>query len=188
MTTSNELTHLYKTIDEKELFIGNLQTQHEKDRFELQRQYELKEIECRNLRKEYKELSQRLEHLQNQNQTTIPDNHRLLNPDEFQIYEQTKQKIHQLEKINKNLLDEKQAFLEELKLYQETKKQLQLLQLQINHLKNQGRIIFILFCSLFTSFLLVEQIKIQQFAEKETSYQQQIQDYQSQINEKERNV
>jgi hypothetical protein len=147
---SSQIANLLETVKEKDLIIGNLQDQHEKNRLELQRQNEIKENENELLRKEQIELTQRVEDLKfqlesNKNELIIPDDHRLLSLDEIRIYEEIKEKVVEFESINKKLTQEKQIFQEELKQYNELntftdelKKQIELLKLQVTDLQNKG--------------------------------------------------
>lgn len=112
----------------------------------------MKENENKNLLKEQIKLTQRLEDLQfqfqfqsNQSEIIIPDNHRLLTPNEIKTYEQIKENILQLESINKQLREEKQIYQEELKRYDQSnkfidqlKEQNELLKSQVMELQHKG--------------------------------------------------
>jgi chromosome segregation ATPase len=139
---SSEIKQLHEVIKEKDLSLEKLQ-----------REYAIKENENENLIKERLELTQHVEELQFQlqeNQSTIPDDHRLLSLEEMSVYEKTEEKIVKLELINKKLLQEKQMFEEQLKRYNEVddkrtdtltdelNKQIALLRLQITDLENKG--------------------------------------------------
>ncbi len=124
LSLTSQIANLNETIKEKDLFIRNLQ-----------RQFEIKEKELELVR---------VENSQNQFSQSN-NNHHLLSPDEIRINEETKEKIIELESINKKLIQEKQMFEEELKRYNnsntfidELNKQIELLKLQIIDLQKSG--------------------------------------------------
>jgi hypothetical protein len=150
--SSNQTAHLVQTIKEKDIFIEKLQSQREQDRLEFLRaaqqvdemesrmlafkqQYDSKEAENEQLKKEQYQTNQRLEDLEFQleeykltdankeHPTTpsIPDGHRLLSPKDIEIYEQVKAKVLDLESINQKLILEKQTLQDEHR--QESKRQ-----------------------------------------------------------------
>ncbi|CAF4825203.1 unnamed protein product, partial [Rotaria sp. Silwood1] len=207
--SSTQITDLHEKIKEKNLSIEKLSKENERDRLELsnskeqmnqmkkqlttlQQQYEIKEKQNEQLIKEQVELRQRLEDLQFQLEEyqysetdtdllkiPIDDHNQLLSRHEIANYEQTKEKLVQLESINKNLIHEKQILQEELKQSNEIKekekqtnnfineleKQIELLKFQISDLQNK------------------DQNKTIQLNEKDTFYKQQIIEYQSKIDQ-----
>ncbi|CAF3703629.1 unnamed protein product [Rotaria sp. Silwood1] len=207
--SSTQITDLHEKIKEKNLSIEKLSKENERDRLELsnskeqmnqmkkqlitlQQQYEIKEKQNEQLIKEQVELRQRLEDLQFQLEEyqysetdtdllkiPIDDHNQLLSRNEIANYEQTKEKLVQLESINKNLIHEKQILQEELKQSNEIKekekqtnnfineleKQIELLKFQISDLQNK------------------DQNKTIQLNEKDTFYKQQIIEYQSKIDQ-----
>ena len=150
--SSNQTAHLVQTIKEKDIYIEKLQSQREQDRLEFLRaaqqvdemesrmlafkqQYDSKESENEQLKKEQYQTNQRLEDLEFQleeykladankeHSTTpsVPDGHRLLSPKDIEIYEQVKAKVLDLESINQKLILEKQTLQDEHR--QESKRQ-----------------------------------------------------------------
>ena len=151
--SSNQISNLVQTIREKDIYIEKLQSQREQDRLEFSRaaqqvdemesrmlafkqQYDLKESEAEQLKKEQYQSQQRIEDLEfqleeykltdaNKEQatpsTTIPEGHRLLSPKDIEIYEEIKEKVLELESTNQKLSLEKQTLQDEHR--QELKRQ-----------------------------------------------------------------
>jgi dynactin complex subunit len=150
--SSTQIANLVQTIREKDLFIEKLQSQREQDRLEFSRaaqqvdemesrllsckqQYDIKESENEQLKKEQYQTQQRIEDLEFQLEeykltdankdhsipSTIPEGHRLLSPKDIEIYEKIKEKVLELETINQKLILEKQTLQDEHR--QELKRQ-----------------------------------------------------------------
>jgi CAP-Gly domain-containing linker protein 2 len=180
---SSQVANLSETIKEKDLFIKSLQ-----------RQYEIKENENEHLIKQQLELTQHIKDLQFL-ESNKDDDHWLLSPDQIRIDEKTKEKILELESINKTLTQENETFQEELKrlnelienqsntFTDELEKQIELLKLEVTDLQSKGIDYIINSILFFGIFSFLEQIKTTQLVENETFYQQQIKKYQSQIDQ-----
>ncbi|CAF4388047.1 unnamed protein product, partial [Adineta steineri] len=125
---STQISDLLKKIKEKDDIIEKLQQKNNKYHSELsnttekmndleinilalQQQHDIKENENENLTIQGLELAQRLEDLQfqleeyqhpesNQDHFKIPNDHRLLSPNEIFTYEKTKEKLTELQSIN----------------------------------------------------------------------------------------
>jgi dynactin complex subunit len=150
--SSTQISNLVQTIREKDLFIEKLQSQREQDRLEFSRaaqqvdemesrmlafkqQYDTKESENEQLKKEQYQSQQRIEDLEFQleeykltdankehsTSSTIPEGHRLLSPKDIEIYQEIKEKVLELETINQKLILEKQTLQDEHR--QELKRQ-----------------------------------------------------------------
>jgi hypothetical protein len=150
--SSNQISNLIQTIREKDIFIEKLQSQREQDRLEFSRaaqqvdemesrmlafkqQYDIKESENEQLKKDQYQTTQRIEDLEFQLEeykltdaskehlTTpiIPDGHRLLSPKDIEIYEGIKEKVLELETMSQKLTLEKQTLQDEHR--QELKRQ-----------------------------------------------------------------
>lgn len=153
--SSNQIPNLVQTIREKDIYIEKLQSQREQDRLEFSRaaqqvdemesrmlsfkqQYDVKEAENEQLKKEQYQINQRIEDLEFQLEeykltdankehptattaTVIPDGHRLLSPKDIEIYEEIKEKVLELESTNQKLTLEKQTIQDEHR--QELKRQ-----------------------------------------------------------------
>ncbi|CAF2768042.1 unnamed protein product [Rotaria sp. Silwood2] len=207
--SSTQTTDLLEKIKEKDLFIEKLNKENDRDHLELsnsiekmnqmkkhmttlQQQYETKEKQNEQLIKEQVELKQRLENLQFQiEEYQYPeidtdllkisdgDHNQLLFQDEITNYEQTKEKLIQLESINKNLIHEKQILQEDLKQYNDMKKNEKEINKFINDLEKQIESLKIQVSDLQNK----EQNKTTQLNEKDTYYKQQIIEYQSKIDQ-----
>ena len=147
--SSTQISNLVQTIKDKDMFIEKLQQQREQDRLEFSRaaqqvdemenrmlafkqQYNIKESENEQLKKEQYQTQQRLEDLEfqleeykltdaNKEHSTVPDGYRLFSPKEIEINEQIKDKHHELELNNQKLILEKQTLQDEHR--QELKRQ-----------------------------------------------------------------
>jgi predicted nucleic acid-binding Zn-ribbon protein len=150
--SSNQIPHLIQTIREKDIFIEKLQSQREQDRLEFSRaaqqvdemesrmlafkqQYDIKESENEQLKKEQYQTKQRIEDLEFQLEEykltdankehpitpIVPDGYRLLSPKDIEIYEKIKEKVLELESINQKLTLDKQTLHDEHR--QELKRQ-----------------------------------------------------------------
>ena len=150
--SSTQVSNLIQTIRDKDVYIEKLQQQREQDRLEFSRaaqqvdemesrmlafkqQFDVKDSENVQLKKEQYETKQRLEDLEfqleeykltetNKEQSTasvIPDGHRLLAPKDIEIYEQIKEKVLELESTNQKFILEKQTLHDEHR--QELKRQ-----------------------------------------------------------------
>jgi CAP-Gly domain-containing linker protein 1 len=150
--SSHQIANLVQTIKDKDIFIEKLQSQREQDRLEFSRaaqqvdemesrmlafkqQYDIKESENEELKKDQYQTKQRLEDLEFQLEeykltdanrehpttSAIPDGHRLLTPKDIEIYEQVKAKVLDLESNNQKLILEKQTLVDEHR--QEIKRQ-----------------------------------------------------------------
>ena len=150
--TSTQMANLIQTIRDRELFIEKLQSQREQDRLEFSRaaqqvdemesrmlsfkqQYDVKEAENEQLKKEQYQTQQRIEDLEFQLEeykltdankdhsapSAIPEGHRLLSPKDIEIYEAIKEKVLELETVNQKLSLEKQTLQDEHR--QELKRQ-----------------------------------------------------------------
>lgn len=142
--SSAQVSNLIQTIRDKDMYIEKLQQQREQDRLEFSRaaqqvdemesrmlafkqQFDVKESENEQLKKDQYETKQRLEDLEfqleeykltetNKEQSAtsvIPDGHRLLAPKDIEIYEQIKEKVLELESTNQKLILEKQTLHDE---------------------------------------------------------------------------
>jgi dynactin complex subunit len=150
--SSTQMSNLIQTIRDRDLFIEKLQSQREQDRLEFSRaaqqvdemesrmlsfkqQYDVKEAENEQLKKEQYQTQQRIEDLEfqleeykltdaNKDHSTpsaIPEGHRLLSPKDLEIYEAIKEKVLELETVNQKLTLEKQTLQDEHR--QELKRQ-----------------------------------------------------------------
>ena len=151
--SSTQISNLMQTIKEKEIFIEKLQQQREQDRLEFSRaaqqvdemesrmlsfkqQYDAKDSENEQMKKEQYQTKQRLEDLEFQLEeykltdanrellapsTSIPEGSRLLSAKEIEIYEQIKEKVLELESTNQKITLEKQMLHDEHR--QELKRQ-----------------------------------------------------------------
>ena len=142
--SSNQVANLIQTIREKDIFIEKLQSQREQDRLEFSRaaqqvdemesrmltfkqQYDIKEGENEQLKKDQYQTKQRIEDLEFQLEEyklndankehsttpTIPEGFRLLSPKDIEIYDQIKEKLLELESNNQKLILEKQTLQDE---------------------------------------------------------------------------
>jgi dynactin complex subunit len=165
--TSNQITNLVQTIREKDIFIEKLQLQREQDRLEFSRaaqqvdemesrmlefkqQYNIKESENEQLKKDQYQTKQRIEDLEFQleeykltdankeHPTTpiVPDGYRLLSPKDIEIYQEIKEKVLELESINQKLILEKQTLQDEYR--QELKRQNELIENDYKSRLNQS--------------------------------------------------
>ena len=150
--SSNQIPQLVQALREKDFYIEKLQTQSEQDRLEFSRaaqqademesrmlatkqQYDIKEAENEQLKKEKYQTQQRIEdlefqleeykltdaHKEHSTPSSIPEGHRLLAPKDIEIYEEIKQKVLELETVNQKLILEKQTLQDEQR--QELKRQ-----------------------------------------------------------------
>lgn len=150
--SSNQIPQLIQVIREKDIYIEKLQAQSEQNRTEFSRaaqqadeiegrmldikqQYEIKESENEQLKKDQYQLQQTIEdlefqleeyklndaHKEHATPLSIPEGHRLLSPKDIEIYEEIKQKVLELESTNQKLILEKQTLQDEHR--QELKRQ-----------------------------------------------------------------
>lgn len=160
--SSTQVANLIQALKDKDVFIEKLQQQREQDRLEFSRaaqqvdemetrmlafkqQFDTKEAENEQLKKEQYETKQRLEDLEFQleeyklNETTreqttspiIPDGHRLLAPKDLEIYEEIKGKVLNLESLNQKLILEKQT------IQDEHRQEINTLRTQLTQLQNE---------------------------------------------------
>ncbi|CAF3626009.1 unnamed protein product [Adineta steineri] len=204
---STQISDLLKKIKEKDDIIEKLQQKNNKYHSELsnttekmndleinilalQQQHDIKENENENLTIQGLELAQRLEDLQfqleehqhpesNQDHFKIPDDHRLLSPNEIFTYEKTKEKLTELQSINENLLHEKQIYQEELKRHNELIAQEKITTNLIDELRKEIKLLR----SQLSDLQMQEQYTTSQLTEKEIFYKQQIKDYELKINQ-----
>ncbi|CAF1202420.1 unnamed protein product [Adineta steineri] len=204
---STQISDLLKKIEEKDNIIEKLQQKNNKYHSELsnttekmndleinilalQQQHDIKENENENLTIQGLELAQRLEDLQfqleeyqhpesNQDHFKIPDDHRLLSPNEIFTYEKTKEKLTELQSINENLLHEKQIYQEELKRHNELIAQEKITTNLIDELRKEIKLLR----SQLSDLQMQEQYTTSQLTEKEIFYKQQIKDYELKINQ-----
>ncbi|CAF3805944.1 unnamed protein product [Adineta steineri] len=204
---STQISDLLEKIKEKDNIIEKLQQKNNKYHSELsnttekmndleinilalQQQHDIKENENENLMVQGLELAQRLEDLQfqleehqhpesNQDHFKIPDDHRLLSPNEIFTYEKTKEKLTELQSINENLLHEKQIYKEELKRHNELIAQEKITTNLIDELRKEIKLLR----SQLSDLQMQEQYTTSQLTEKEIFYKQQIKDYELKINQ-----
>jgi dynactin complex subunit len=155
---SNQVAQLQERIREKDVLIRKLEQKTEKDRLEdfrtaekindmekqmtqLQQKYDTTENENLNLIREQFELKQRLDELQDG--SNISDDCYLLSSQDIELFENTKDRVIQLESANQKLTQENHRLQEELLRYHQLKdnqltKQIESLKLQIIDLQNRG--------------------------------------------------
>lgn len=220
---SSEITNLMDKIRQKDRYIEELQRQNGRDRLELshtkekmdemdinilalQQQSDLKDQENEVLQSQQIELQQRIEDLQfeleecqyhasDAAQLAIPDDHRLLSPEEVHTYEKTKAKVAELQSINNNLSQQNQAFQGKLarhhelaekekqtdQLIEQLKKQIEVLKAQLADLQRNGTHRCRTSRSPRLWFVSLEQTKASQLMANETSHKQQTHEYQRQV-------
>ena len=151
---SPQITQLQERIREKDALISKLEEQIGKNRVEdllttkmiedmeakmqqMQQKYDTTENENFNLLREQCELKQRLDDLQVE--LTVPDDHAILSPEEYQNYEKTKEKIQELEEELRQRDEEEEQIEEYQSKLDQAMNEIEALRLELKQVQEENQ-------------------------------------------------